>query len=262
MLRIVHPFPSILVALLTVAFIPLAGSGAPLSRYLALGLGMLSYQFAIGLVNDIADLPRDRVYKPSKPLARGAVSLSTARTLALGCILAGLLLTLALPFDAWLIGLAGLSCGLAYDLYLKRTQLSWLPLSLALPLVPAWVYVASDAWQSLLWWTFPLGAIMGLALHLANQAPDVAAGEDVGLAGRLGPARSRLLSLVLFGVAGAAVTALLGTRDTAAAIVAALVALVALAGAPTAARYLGHDGAFGVLAVGAAILAVLFMSAV
>jgi 4-hydroxybenzoate polyprenyltransferase len=261
-MRILHPFPSLLVALLTVALVPLADSDAPLWRYAVMGLGMLCYQFAIGVTNDIADLPHDRAYKPSKPLVAGTVAPRTALALALALILGGLVLTLALPFDAWLIGIAGLVCGLAYDLFLKRTALSWLPLSIAIPLVPAWVFVASDAWDPLLWWAFPLGGALGLALHLANQAPDVAAGEVIGLAGRLGAERSRLLSLVLFGIAALVAAAVLLDRATGLAACLAIISRGTHAAAPHARRYLGRDGLFGLLAVASAALAVIFLAAV
>ena len=31
------------------------------------------------------------------------------------------------------VGILGLACGLAYDVQLKRTALSWLPMAMALP---------------------------------------------------------------------------------------------------------------------------------
>jgi 4-hydroxybenzoate polyprenyltransferase len=240
----------------------LADADAPFWRYFSLGLGMLCYQFAIGAVNDIADVEADRIHKPSKPLASGAVRLRTARLVASALVLAGLLVTLPLPFGAWLLGVAGLSCGLAYDLFLKRTMLSWLPLSLAIPLVPAWVFVASDAWDPLLWWAFPLGAVLGLSLHLANQAPDVAAGEVVGVAGRLGAPRARLLALLLFGAAGATATAILIDTETQLASGIAALSVATLAIAPLAAHRLGRDGLFGSIAVASALLAMLFLAAV
>src|SRR5690606_8208932 len=146
-------------------------------RYAVLGLGMLLFQFAIGLTNDIVDIEDDRVAKPWKPLVRGDHSPRVARRLAAGFAVGGLLLTLTLPPIAWAIGALGLASGLAYDLRLKRTDFSWLPYSIALPLVPIWVHTATEAWRASLWWAVPLGAILGLALHLANQAPDLVGGE-------------------------------------------------------------------------------------
>ena len=258
--RALHPFPSLLVTLLTLALVPLADRGAPPARYIALGLGMLCFQFTIGLVNDLADREQDRAAKPWKPLASGRLPVAAARALALGLGFAGLLLTLTLPIGAWPIGAAGFGCGLVYDVWLKRTGFSWLPYSLAFPLIPVWVYVASDAWDALLWWTLPLGSVLGLALHLANQAPD--ASNDAGLPGRLGEARSRLLALALFGLAAAAVATVLAVESPARALTACAVALLTFAAAPWATRLLGRDGGFALLAVASAVLAVLFISAV
>src|SRR5260221_5524484 len=51
--RLVHPFPSILAALVTVAIAVVAG-GEP-AVAIPLGLAMLAIQFAIGAINDLAD---------------------------------------------------------------------------------------------------------------------------------------------------------------------------------------------------------------
>jgi 4-hydroxybenzoate polyprenyltransferase len=160
--------------------------------------------------------------------------------------------------------MAGLACGLAYDVQLKRTWLSWAPMAVALPLVPAWVFLALDEWDVLLWWSFPLGAVLGLALHLANQAPDVPKERDLrGLAHRLGTARAANLALGLVGVAGLLATVVLlvegaGTQG----IVAAGAVLLSGVMAGRAVRLFGPDGLFGLLAVTSAVLAVTFLSAV
>ena len=134
--RAAHPFPSIVVALLTVALIPLADRDAPLRLYLLLGGAMLLFQFTIGLVNDLVDVEEDRRTKPWKPLARGAITVRQVRWLAVGCGVIGLTLTAVLPLAAVVIAIGGLSAGLAYDVWLKGTPVSWLPYSLALPLLP------------------------------------------------------------------------------------------------------------------------------
>jgi len=38
--------------------------------------------------------------------------------------------------------MAGMACGLAYDLGLKRTRFSVVPYLIALPLLPLWVWTA------------------------------------------------------------------------------------------------------------------------
>lgn len=255
--RAAHPFPSIVVALLTLALIPLADRDAPLRLYPLLGGAMLLFQFTIGLVNDLVDLEEDRRTKPWKPLARGAITVGHVRGLAVGCGVLGLTLSTALPFAAVVIAICGLSAGLAYDLWLKETPLSWLPYSLALPLLPIWVYVATDEWRPLLWWAFPLGATLGLALHLSNEAPDIGRAGVPGLPGRLGPAWSRRLAIILF--IGVALTVALVVLPSSGAL-ALLVVSVALAIAIVApwSSHLGRDGHFGLLAVGSAAITVLY----
>lgn len=264
-MRVLHPFPSLLVAALTVALAAFADAGAPRSLIIRLGAGMLLFQFAIGVTNDIVDLENDRRAKPWKPIARGAISRQTAVLLAAGFAGAGLLVTASLPLVAWLIGAAGLFCGLSYDTYFKRTPLSWLPLAIAIPLIPVWVYTALELWDGLLWWVFPLGALLGLALHLSNQAPDITADREAGVDGiaqRLGGRRSRGIAIGLFGiVASAAVLVLLSRspgRSVLAAVDGAAVALLA----PRAPVFFGRDGMFGLLAAGSAVLAVVFLSVV
>lgn len=264
LVRLVHPFPSAVVAAVTVALIPLADNGAPVSLYLELGIGMLCFQFAIGVANDVVDRLDDAAAKPWKAIPSGAISPRAATLLATLLAGAGLVATAGLPLGAWLVGAAGLVCGLVYDVSLKRTALSWLPLAIALPLVPLWVFLAADEWSGLLWWTLPLGVNFGLALHLANQAPDVRSGKEPGVHGaahRIGGRRATLLALALYGAAAsAAVLVLLFVAPARAALAAAAGAVMLLL-APRASRFFGRDGLFGLMAMTTAVIAVVFLSA-
>jgi 4-hydroxybenzoate polyprenyltransferase len=56
---------------------------------------------------------------------------------------------------------------------LKRTPVSWLPYLIALPLVPIWAWLVMDAFQPRLLWLYPLGALMIVAIHLAQVLPDI-----------------------------------------------------------------------------------------
>jgi 4-hydroxybenzoate polyprenyltransferase len=95
-----------------------------------------------------------------------------------------------------LAALVGLSCGLVYDLWLKRSRWSWLPYGVALPTLPVWAWTAMDRFPGRLLLAYPLGLLLGLALHLANTLPDLDGDRAFGVAGLahgLGRGRSLLL---------------------------------------------------------------------
>ena len=246
------------------ALLFVADADAGVALYVQLGLGMLLYQFSIGIVNDVVDASDDAVAKPWKAIPRGTVTRRAATLVAAACAGAGLLVTSAFEMGPWLVGLGGLACGLSYDIYFKRTPSSWLPLSVALPLVPVWVFLAADAWRGALWLVFPLGAMLGLALHLANQAPDVASDRTVGVKGvaqRAGERRSRGLAIMLYGTASAAAVIVLAFESRDAASLAAVNTLFTALLAPRATVFFGRDGLFGLLAASSAVLAVVFLAA-
>jgi len=197
MLRLTHPFPTLMNMLATLLFAALALGTSPGWRVavpLALAIG--GSQAAIGIANDLADRALDRATKRSKPLAAGRVTLREAWVL-LGVALVTATLGAARfgPLSLGLVAL-GTGLGLAYDLRLKRTALSWLPYLLAIPLEPIWVWVALGRFTPRLLWLYPIGGALLLALHLANALADwrgdSAAGVN-GLAQRLGRRRSQTI---------------------------------------------------------------------
>lgn len=209
-LRVLHPFPTALNAL-GVAALLLVAQGADLdSTLLAVMVAtMLLIQSAIGVVNDYCDRGLDAATKPWKPIPAGLVRPTTA--LVAGVMLAAGALALAatLGVGGFLLALLGLSAGLAYDVRLKRTRLAALPYMVAIPTLPLWVWVTAGEWEPALWWIVPIGALVGLALHLANTLPDIAGDETHGVAGfahLLGPERSRWLAWSTFAVALAIAT--------------------------------------------------------
>lgn len=261
-LRLLHPFPSLLVTAVTLALVPLADAEAPLSRYLALGAGMLSYQFAIGVSNDLIDSEDDARAKPWKAIPSGAVSRRLALALALAFVASGVAATLLLPAAAFYVGIGCLLSGLAYNALFKRTALSWLPYAVAMPLLPTFVFTASRAWDALLWWVFPLGILLGFALQLANQAADVAdSSAPLGLPGALGARAASRLAIATFGAAASLATIVLLAAGRPQAWAGAAIAIVGLLFGGRATRLFGRDGAFGVLAVSSALLAIAFVSA-
>ena len=262
--RLVHPFPSLAVSVAVLAIVPLADRDAAVADYVVLGLGMLGFQFGIGAANDALDARDDAVAKPGKPIPAGLVAPRIAALVAAGFAGAGLLITLPLDTLPWLIGLVGLALGLLYSAVLKRTVLSWLPLALALPLVPVWVFTALDAWTHFLWWAFPIGLLLGPAVHFANQLPDIRGDRATGSGGvavRVGAQRTALAAYGLYGMGASFAAIVLLFESPPRAGFAAATGVATMLLAPRGARLFGRDGLFGVLVVNTIVLATVFLSA-
>lgn len=166
---------------------------------------MLGIQLSIGAFNDLRDAAADAISKPSKPIPSGTARRTEARLLALGGLGVGLALSWPSGLAVTSIALAGAACGYLYDAGLKRTPLSWLPLAIALPLLPAFAWLGASAGPaSPLGGGFPPGSVIllplavvaGAALAISNALVDLDADRAAGLAtivGRLGQRRSWLL---------------------------------------------------------------------
>lgn len=207
LVRLVHPFPSALDAVVTLVLARLAG--APGGRAALLALAMLGIQFATGALNDFIDAPADRLAARPKPLVEGRIPAGAALGVATVAGTAGLVLAaLAGPFAA-LVALAGFGVGLAYDLRLKASRWSWLPYAAGIPLLPvfAWVGATGNLPRPILLLA-GLGVVAGAALAIANSLADVerdAASGIATIATALGLARAiRLGALLSIGVGGAA----------------------------------------------------------
>jgi len=182
--RLLHPFPSLLVTLATALFAEIAAGGhAAPDRLARLVLAMVCSQFAIGSANDVMDRTLDASAKPWKPLVRGTVGAEGAGRLAAVCCLASLGCAATLGAATLLAMAMGLGCGLAYDLRLKRSIWSWLPYGLAIPTIPVACWAAMDRLTWRLLPVYPLGLLLGVALHLANTLPDLEDDHAFGIRG-------------------------------------------------------------------------------
>ncbi|MDE3095018.1 MAG: UbiA family prenyltransferase [Chloroflexota bacterium] len=270
--RIIHPFPTLLNVAATLGLALVASRGAPqpvlLLRMLLL---MLCAQSAIGVANDYFDRDLDARTKRWKPVAAGLVPARSAAVLALALSAASIALAATLVASGFLLALLGLACGLAYDARLKRTVFSAVPYMVAIPTLPLWVWVTLGQWRPALWWLVPVGALIGLALHLQNTIADIeddTAGGVRGLAHRLGAGWSMRLGWVAFGLALAMTAGLVPavSYDLRWYLPAAAVAAMCLA-ASIAAYALRRDAAalqlgFGLLGIGSAVLATGWLAAV
>ena len=201
-----HPGPSLLVTVVLVAIAGLAGRRVPDAIVVLQLVGaMLPVQFCIGVVNDVADLQADAVAKPYKPLVRGVVrrSNATGAGIVLGAI--GLGVAATVNFATFGLDALALGAGLAYDLGLRRTPLSWVPWWGGMAVLPLEGYASVGTVPSRLLVVLPLSGLLAIGLHFANALPDI---EGDRLAGRrslpvlAGPGRSQWAGPAALAAAG------------------------------------------------------------
>lgn len=238
--------------------VALGGEGADAAR---LAVCVLLGQLSIGWSNDAHDAGADRAAgRTDKPVARGAIEAATvwraAAAALVGCVLASFLL-LGPRAGAWHV--AAVAAAWAYNLRLKDTPASPVPYAFAFAAIPVIVSSVVSPSAQPPWSLAIVGALLGVAVHLANTAAEVSSDRSVqrgGLAVRLGSVPSRVLSVLMLGVAAAVLTVVLEATPAQAAGLAGLVGAAAIAAAI-------RDGAWffpAVLVVtGMGVLAVLMV---
>lgn len=199
--RLGHPVPVLFHLVAVTIFALLAAWVKPVWPVVLLIVGAhTAMQLAIAVFNDYCDRERDAVGKPEKPIPCGLVTPREA--LVAGWMLIALMVLLLLPLPplAWLITLAYLALGMAYNLGLKSTPLSGIVFALAMPLIPLYAFAGVGRVLPLLIWLLPMGFLLGVALNLANSLPDLEEDATSGartLAVALGLTRSFLAGNVL-----------------------------------------------------------------
>jgi 4-hydroxybenzoate polyprenyltransferase len=216
-LFLLHPGPSVLVTMVTIAAAGLAVQRVPpLDVAIRLLLVMLPAQFAIGATNDLFDRPADGAAKPYKPLVRGVVSARFAIALTAIGIVISLAAAASLGRLALIVTVAGLSAGLAYDAGAKRSAWSWLTWWAGIAAVPVGAYAAVGRTPGALWWLVPLAGFLAIGLHFANALPDLEGDAAAGIRslpvrlGRRGTVMAAAAAPVLAAVAILALRAPLG----------------------------------------------------
>jgi 4-hydroxybenzoate polyprenyltransferase len=163
---------------------------------------MLGLQTSIGALNDLVDEPLDAGHKPGKPLPRALVTRRTARVVTVATGVAGLVLSVPSGLATLAAGSVALGLGYLYDLRLSRTSLSWLPLAVALPVLPihAWLGATGTIPPGLLS-LVPAAVLAGAALAIANGLVDLERDAVTGRRGivvALGPRPGWLANAGLF----------------------------------------------------------------
>ena len=201
MLRVVHAYvrlphavPIMVVLGATAGFAILFSRGVPPAGELVrLLLAMLGGQVAIGAVNEVIDAELDAETKPWKPIPAGDVSVRGALLIAAVSLLMMVGIGASFGLSALALLVLGTGAGLAYDLWFKRSLLSWLPYFVALPLLPLWVRTALVEFDARLLFLYPLGGLAVVGVHLAQALPDTHGDRSAGvrnLASSLGERRS------------------------------------------------------------------------
>jgi 4-hydroxybenzoate polyprenyltransferase len=197
-LELLHAAPAFTVVGVGLAFGLVASRHDLRPGRLALLAGLLlCNQYAAGALNDAVDAPADAAADRGKPIQTGAISRRTVAVLAVAAGVASLGFGLALGPATFALAVIGLACAWGYDLWLKGTAASALPFALAVPLVPLFGYGAAGRFPPVLWWAWPIGALLAVAVNLADSLPDVERDRATGVQGlavRLGARRAALLA--------------------------------------------------------------------
>lgn len=179
-----HAVAVLVVLTTTYGFAGLARGSLDLDiTMLRLLAAMLGGQLAIGAVNEIVDTDLDARTKPWKPIPAGIVSQSAAINLTVISLIAMLIFSASFGLASLALCSLGTAAGLTYDLWLKRTLLSWLPYLIALPLLPIWVWTSLTGFEPRLLMLYPLGALAVIGVHLSQSLPDITMDRQAGIRG-------------------------------------------------------------------------------
>lgn len=183
----------------------------PWTLILLLLAGQAAMQFSIGILNDYCDRHLDALGGKNKPIVLGLIRPHEA--FLAGLLMIAIMFVILLPLNlfALLAALGYLVLGQIYNLGLKSTPLSGILFALAMPLLPLYAFAGVGRIPSMVIWFIPIGAILGVALNLANSLPDIeedVAGNAQTLAVTLGTKGSFLACPLLIALAALLIGAL------------------------------------------------------
>lgn len=169
-----HVEPIILIlAVVTLFAVRASWPSPPWTIILLLLAGQAVMQFSIGILNDYFDRRRDVLSEKNKPIVMGLIRPNEALLAGLFMIVVMFVILLPLNFIALLAALGYLALGQLYNLGLKSTPFSGILFALAMPLLPLYAFAGVGRIPSMVIWFLPIGAVLGVALNLANSLPDL-----------------------------------------------------------------------------------------
>jgi 4-hydroxybenzoate polyprenyltransferase len=221
-----HPLPT---AAMTLALtLAAALSGRSLVECVLVAVTIFTGQLTVGWLNDLLDRDRDRqVGRTDKPVALDWVEPGTLAFATACAVLLVVPLSIANGTVAGIAHLLALVSAWLYNVWFKRTALSWLPYAVSFGLLPAFLsygglgggyHGGPPTWAMTI-----LAAMLGVGIHFLNALPDLVEDKETGvrhlplrIALRIGAPKLLLISSVYTGVVALAmlVTALtIGLRQ-------------------------------------------------
>jgi 4-hydroxybenzoate polyprenyltransferase len=210
-----HPLPT---AAMTIGL----AAAAVLSGRTALEVGLvaatvLAGQLTVGWLNDLVDRDRDRqVGRLDKPIALGWIDPGTVAFAIAVAVLAVIPLSIANGTYAGLAHLGAVAAAWLYNLWFKKTWLSWLPYVVAFGLLPAFLsygglgggmHGAPPTVEMTV-----MAALLGIGIHFLNTLPDLVEDNETGvrhlplrIALKIGAPRLLWISLAWTALAGAGI---------------------------------------------------------
>lgn len=208
-----------------------------------LAVCVLVGQLSIGWCNDAGDATADTAAgRIEKPIVRGLVDARTvgrASVVALAACATLSMVLLGLVAGGW--HLLAVGSAWVYNLWLKDTVGSPVPYGLAFAAVPVIVTTVVDPAAPLPVGLASVGALLGVAVHLANTAGEVSSDRSVGrggLACTIGSGWARVVAVVLLAAAAAVLYAVLDAGPVSGVVLLSVVALTVAAATVQSGRWL------------------------
>lgn len=162
-------------------------------------------QCFIGWTNDLVDLESDRsARRVKKPLVSGELDSRTLRTLLPITLILAITISLLSPLNVkgTMVHGAGLFSATLYNVWLKRTVLSFAPYVVSFALLPVAIY--STANKSAPFWMVTAFATVACSFHFINVIKDIDEDRRQGLLGlpqRAGKRLSQTIAAALLALA-------------------------------------------------------------
>jgi 4-hydroxybenzoate polyprenyltransferase len=179
-----HPLPSLAMTIGLAAAAALTGRSALEVGLVA--LTVLTGQLTVGWLNDVVDRHRDQqVGRLDKPVALGWIDPGTVTFAISVAVLAVVPLSIANGTYAGLAHLGAVASAWLYNLWFKKTVLSWLPYAVSFGLLPAFLsygglgggmHGGPPTWAMTV-----LAALLGIGVHFLNTLPDLVQDNETGV---------------------------------------------------------------------------------